>query len=77
MSIHKLSHKNRIKSKAHFKAVFNDSRKIDCEYFVLFIAKKKFEKGKIGFIVSKKVGKAVQRNNVKRKLKALMKKLHI
>lgn len=49
--------------------VFSDSRKVADRYFVCYLAKQEQQGTKMGLAVSRKVGKAVTRNRVKRFLR--------
>lgn len=55
--------------KQHFSNVYNSSKKWHTDYFVLFF--KDSSTKRVGFSVSKKVGNAVCRNLIKRRLKSL------
>tara|TARA_B100000886_G_scaffold317123_1_gene256190 strand:- start:1792 stop:2196 length:405 start_codon:yes stop_codon:yes gene_type:complete len=66
---------NSLKKSDHFKHVLN-GKKANSEYFSIFASKNflKSEKGKINisFVMKKKIGNAVKRNKIKRKLKAIV-----
>lgn len=55
--------------KQHFNKVYNSNKKWHTAYFVLFF--KDSETKRVGFSVSKKVGNAVCRNLIKRRLRSL------
>lgn len=62
-----LSKVNRLKGKANFDKVFKRGEKYFSPYFVVYILKEQSQQGiRIGFVASKKVGGAVERNYSKR-----------
>ena len=67
-----------LKKSNHFRKVLKE-KKIHSDYFSIFAAKN-FIKTKrsnliISFVMKKKIGNAVKRNKIKRKLKAIVQKL--
>lgn len=60
-----------IKKNDEFKNVYKKGRKIVNKYFIFYYFKNNLGYNRIGFTVSKKVGKAVVRNSVKRVLKEI------
>lgn len=60
---------DRIRKKSEYAAVFSDSRKVADRYFVCYLAKQEQQGSKMGLAVSRKVGKAVTRNRIKRYLR--------
>ncbi|MDA8211325.1 MAG: ribonuclease P protein component [Clostridia bacterium] len=61
-----------LKKNREFKKVFNAGRSVADRYLVMYILRKEDAPGvKFGFSVSKKIGKAVVRNAVRRKLKEI------
>jgi len=60
-----------IKKNDEFKNSYNKGKKIVNKYFIFYYFKNNLEYDRIGFTVSKKVGKAVTRNRVRRKLKEI------
>ena len=68
-----------LKKSSHFKKALKE-KKIHSDYFSIFAAKNFFEaKNKdnliISFVMKKKIGNAVKRNKIRRKLKAIVIKL--
>lgn len=60
-----------LKKTSEFNKVFNTvEKKIYGKFFILIISKNKEEELKIGLSIGKKVGNAVTRNRVKRRIKA-------
>lgn len=60
---------DRIRKKSEYSAVFSDSRKVVDRYFVCYLSAREQKGNKMGLAVSRKVGKAVTRNRVKRYLR--------
>lgn len=58
-----------LKKNYEFKKVYNHGKSFADSYLVMFILKNNLGINKVGFSVSKKVGKSVIRNRVKRRLK--------
>lgn len=64
-----LSKNNRIKDKNLFPIIMKNGKRFYCPYFILFVYKEKAETQsppQFGFITSKKVGGAVERNKTRR-----------
>lgn len=61
----------RLKSPRDFRQAYKWGKSIVNPYLVLYYQKNKRQEYRIGFSVSKKVGKAVVRNRVKRKLREI------
>jgi ribonuclease P protein component len=72
-----LAQKYRLKNNADFRKIYKYGRSIADPYLVIYIftrEKKHFPGGpRIGFSVSKRLGSAVSRNKIKRKLRAALK----
>lgn len=66
----------RLKKKSDFQKIFKKGRSSAGPYFVLYIRENE-EKGptRIGFAVSKKIGTAVVRNKIKRRLREAVRSL--
>lgn len=61
--------KNRVKSKAGFQLVYTTGRSVVDSLAILYVLPLDAEGPKIGFAVGKKIGNAVVRNRVKRKMR--------
>lgn len=59
----------RLRSNRSFDAVYKRGRSVSDEYMVVTQLPSKYPTLKVGFVVGKKVGKAVCRNKVKRRLR--------
>ena len=70
----------RIRKNSEFSKIYQDSRSFAAKNLVLFVRKREDSMLKIGFSVSKKNGKAHERNLIKRRLRALaweeLRKMH-
>ena len=66
---------NRLKKRKQFNYLFKHGSHVSNEYINLVFLKLKTKNFKIGYSISKKVGKAVVRNKVKRRLKECVLKL--
>ena len=69
-SIVKYDH--RLKKKVQFNYIFRKGERSASKHFALFTVKSKYSNYKIGYSISKKVGKAHQRNLLKRRLKEIV-----
>ena len=69
---------NSLKKSDHFKHVLK-GKKVNSEYFSIFASKNFLncdrKKMNISFVMKKKIGNAVKRNKIKRKLKAAVQKI--
>ena len=63
-----LKQKYRLKKRKEFNYIFRKSKTFSTKLFVLNYVPTKLENFKVGFSVSKKIGKAVVRNKVKRRM---------
>lgn len=59
----------RLRKRQDFKKTYQRGKAVKNKYFVLYYSPNQTGKCQIGFSVSKKIGKAVVRNQVKRKLR--------
>lgn len=58
-----------ISKNSDFKRLYNNGRKVVTKYIVFYYLKNDLKEDRIGLTVSKKVGKSVVRNRVKRLMK--------
>ena len=68
-----------LKKSIHFRSVLKD-RKFHTDFFSIFVAKNFIKTNNrnnliISFVMKKKIGNAVKRNKIRRKLKAIVQKL--
>lgn len=70
-----LNSTNRLKKKKEFAYIYRHGTTFASKYFVVCVLPTKLDEPKIGFVVSKKVGKAHTRNLVKRRLRAIIREL--
>lgn len=62
-----------LKTKKEFDFVYKNGLKWYCKYFIIYLYKDKTLDGfKVGLSVSRKIGNAVKRNLVKRRLRSLL-----
>ncbi|UCE19052.1 MAG: ribonuclease P protein component [Gemmatimonadota bacterium] len=59
----------RLRRTGDFSAVFREKKHIDGKNISLFVRKNRQSESRIGIVVSKRVGNAVQRNRIKRQLR--------
>ena len=62
---------HRLRKNKEFNYIYKKGERVSTEHFTLFVVKSKFENYKIGFSVSKKLGKANKRNKLKRRLREI------
>ena len=60
---------NRLRKNKHFKFIYRNGETKVCNCLTLVYLKTKYKPFKVGFSVSKKIGKSVIRNKVKRRLR--------
>lgn len=65
---------NALKKRKQFNYLFKNGNYVSNEYFSIIYLKVKTKNFKIGYSVSKKIGKAVVRNKTKRRLKEVVRK---
>lgn len=70
-----LSSPNRLKKRKEFAYMYRNGKTVASKYFVMCILPTKLAEPKIGFVVSKKLGKAHTRNLIKRRLRAIVREL--
>ena len=63
---------HRLKKNSQFNYIYKKGERVHSENFTLFAVKSKFENYKIGFSISKKLGKANKRNLLKRRLREIV-----
>lgn len=61
--------------RGEFKQVFEQGRKFPSRHLILYVYPNGLAQCRLGFVVSKKVGNAVTRNRVKRRLREIFRKL--
>lgn len=64
-----IKNENRLKKNKHFKFIYKHGETKTHKFLSLTFVKTKISPFKVGFSVSKKVGKSVVRNKVKRRLR--------
>lgn len=57
---------DRLLNRSHFLRLAKDGKRIHANHFLVIYAGNRFERSRLGSTVSKKVGKAVKRNRIKR-----------
>lgn len=65
---------NRLKKRYQFNYVYKSGEHISGEHMVLYLVSSKTKNIKVGLAVTKKIGKAVVRNRVRRQLREIIKK---
>ena len=65
---------NRLKKRYQFNYVYKSGEHVSGEHMVLYVASSKTKNIKVGLAVTKKVGHAVVRNKVRRRLREIIKK---
>lgn len=68
---------HRLKKNSQFNFIYKKGERVHTENFTLFAVKSKFENYKIGFSISKKLGKANKRNLLKRRLREIVRKIAV
>lgn len=63
--------KERLRKTNEFKSVFSQGSRRYGRYVIVYILPGKQEGNRVGFIVKKSTGKAVQRNKIKRRLREI------
>lgn len=70
-----MQRKYRLKGQKCFSFLFSKGKSRNNKALVLIYAPSKFETPRVGFVVSKKIGKAVVRNKVRRRLREAFRSL--
>ncbi len=65
---------NRLKKRKEFAYIYKNGKRFNSKNLSLVVAPSKLNVTKVGFSVSNKVGKAVQRNKIKRQLRFIVRK---
>ena len=68
---------HRLKKNSQFNYIYKKGEKVHTENFTLFVVKSKFSCYKIGFSISKKLGKANKRNKLKRRMREIVRNLQV
>lgn len=67
-----LNKKYRINRKEEYNHIYNNGKKIQGKYIIIFLTANNMEYNRFGIVTSKKVGHAVQRNLAKRRIRAII-----
>lgn len=65
---------NRLKKRYQFNYVYKSGEHFSSEHLVLYVVSSKTKSIKVGFAVTKKVGHAVVRNKIRRRLREIIRK---
>ncbi len=68
---------HRLKKNNQFAYIYKKGERVHTDNFTLFVVKSRFECYKIGFSISKKLGKANKRNKLKRRMREIAKRIDI
>jgi len=63
---------HRLKKNKHFGYIYKKGKRINSRHLTLFCVPSKFKTYKIGISVSKKIGKANERNKLKRRIREIL-----
>lgn len=63
---------HRLKKIKQFSYIYKKGKRISSQHFTLFSVQSKFKNYKIGYSISKKIGKANKRNLLKRRLREII-----
>ncbi|MFQ6110374.1 MAG: ribonuclease P protein component [Candidatus Aminicenantales bacterium] len=64
----------KIQKREEFRLIYSKGERFSSHSFSLFVLGKGFGKGRLGITVTKKVGKAVKRNRIKRMIREIFRK---
>ncbi|MCR4430274.1 MAG: ribonuclease P protein component [Tepidanaerobacteraceae bacterium] len=64
-----LERRSRLTKNFEFKNVYRAGRRFSCPYFNIYIKKNNLEATRLGVSISRKIGKSVVRNRIKRRIK--------
>lgn len=67
-----LNRVNRLKKRYQFNYVYKNGTHFSSSALVLYVASSKTKSIKVGFAVTKKLGKAVERNKIRRRLREIV-----
>lgn len=70
-----MKNENRLKKRKHFNYIYKNGESRFSPFIQLVFIKSKIKPYKVGFSVSKKIGKSVVRNKVKRRMKEAFREL--
>ena len=68
---------HRLKKNSQFNYIYKKGERVHTENFTLFVVRSKFSCYKIGFSISKKLGKANKRNKLKRRMREIVRNLQV
>ena len=68
---------HRLKKNSQFNYIYKKGEKVHTENFTLFVVRSRFSCYKIGFSISKKLGKANKRNKLKRRMREIVRNLQV
>ena len=68
---------HRLRKNSQFAYIYKKGERTNTEHFTLFVVKSRFENYKIGYSISKKLGKANVRNKLKRRLREIVRQTKV
>ena len=68
---------HRLKKAKQFSYIYKKGKRANSQHFTLFSVESKFKTYKIGYSISKKIGKANKRNLLKRRLREVVRTLSL
>jgi len=69
-----LPRKYRINKSKDYNLIYKKARRYVSRYFILFVKENNGEFNRYGIVASKRIGKAVRRNKIKRQIRAIIMK---